>query len=122
MRRYHEQWVARHGKTAVELSGIPPTRFRGVIRFLEEFADGNEAKMKERGEIPLPLFIRHCADDLKAMYAEARMTVKPDASGEEIARWFWGETATGHLLRRVKDRMEASDDPRIKAAAFGIAR
>jgi hypothetical protein len=39
-----------------------------------------------------------------------------------IARWFWSETAVGQLLRRVRDRLDASDDPRFKAAAFGVAR
>ena len=48
--------------------------------------------------------------------------MKPGAGGEEIARWFWGETAMGQLLRRVRDRLEASDDKDWKAAAFGIAR
>jgi len=123
MRRYHEQWLARTGKTGVGVSGIPPTRFRGVVRFLQAFADGAEADMNERpAEMPLPLFIRRCVDDLKAMYVEARMQMQPQASGEQIARWFWGETAVGQLIRRVKERMEASEDQRMKGAAFGIAR
>lgn len=123
MRRYHEQWVQRTGKTGVGLSGIPPTRLRGVVRFLQAFADGKEADMTERpADVPLPTFIRRCADDLKALYAEAYMHMHPEASGANFARWFWGETAVGHLLRRVKDHMEASADQRMQAAAFGIAR
>lgn len=123
VRRYHEQWVQKHGKTMVGLSGIPPVRFRGVIRFLEAYAAGEPADMTERpADVPLPLFIRYCADDIKAMYYEARMMAKPGIGGEELARWFWGSTAAGTLLRRVRDRMDASDDPREKAAAFGIAR
>ena len=42
--------------------------------------------------------------------------------GEEVARWFWGETAAGQLLRRVRDRLDAAPDPASKAAAFGVAR
>ena len=123
MRHYHEQWVERTGRTAVGLCGLPPTRFRGVIRFLEAFAAGQEADMRERpADVALPAFIRHCVDDLKAMYSEARLVMKPADSGAEIAHWFWGETALGQLIRRVKERMEATNDPRMKAAAFGIAR
>jgi hypothetical protein len=59
---------------------------------------------------------------VKALFAEGYMATKPDADGEEIARWFWGETAVGQLLRRVRARLEASDDPSWKAAAFGVAR
>lgn len=123
VRRYYEQWVAQHGRTAVGLSRIPPARFRGVIRFLEAFAAGEQADMRERpAEVSLPAFIRACADDLKAMYYEARLIIRPESSGEDVARWFWGETAAGRLLRRVRDRLDASEDPREKAAAFGIAR
>jgi hypothetical protein len=123
MRRYQEQWVQRTGRTSVGLTRVPPTRFRGIIRFLQAFADGEEAEPRERPEgMPIPLFIRYAADDLKALYFEARMVMKPETTGEEFARWFWGETAVGTLIRRVRDRLDASDDPRMKAAAFGIAR
>ena len=124
MRRYHGEWLARNaGRTAFGLSGVPATRFRGAIRFLEAFVAGEGADMAERpAEIALPGFVRYCADDLKALYFEGRMAMKPAAGGDEIARWFWGETAAGQLLRRVRDRLDASDDPAWKAAAFGVAR
>jgi hypothetical protein len=124
MRRYHERWLETSGgRTLFGLSGVPATRFRGVIRFLEEFADGQDADMTERPpEVPLPGFIRYCADDLKTLYFEGHLAMKPSAGGDEIARWFWSETAAGRLLRRVRDRLDAAEDPRWKAAAFGIAR
>jgi len=121
---HYEQWVGGNGgRTAVGLSGIPASRLAGVVTFLRRFAAGEEADMSERSpELPLPNFIRYCADDLKALYVEGYMAMKPSARGDEIARWFWGETAGGQLLRRVRDRLDASDDPRFKAAAFGVAR
>ena len=124
MRRYHEQWLARNGgRTALGLTGIPPTRFRGVVRFLQDFAGGEDADMAERpADVALPNFIRWCVDDLKALYFEGHMAMKPAAGGDETARWFWAETAMGQLVRRVRGRLDASDDPRWKAAAFGIAR
>jgi hypothetical protein len=52
--------------------------------------------MEERPkEVPLPNFVRCCADEWKALYFEGR---------------------------RVRDRLEASEDSRWKAAAFGVAR
>jgi hypothetical protein len=124
MRQYHEQWLARSGgRTAFGLSGVPVTRFRGVVRFLQAFAAGEDADLEERpAEVPLPNFIRYCADDWKALYYEARLVMKPGATGDDVARWFWGETAAAQVLRRVGNRMEASEDPRWKAAAFGVAR
>jgi hypothetical protein len=124
MRRYHEQWLARSGgRTAFGLTAIPATRFRGVVRFLQSFATGEDADMPERpADVPRPGFIRWCADDLKALYFEGYLAMKPGAGGDEVVRWFWGETAVGQLLRRVRDRLDASDDKESKAAAFGVAR
>jgi hypothetical protein len=124
MRQYHEQWLARSGgRTAFGVSGVPATRFRGVVRFLQTFAGGEDTDMEERpADVPLPNFVRYCADDWKALYFEGRLAMKPASGGDEIARWFWGETAAGQVLRRVRDRLDASEDPRWKAAAFGVAR
>ena len=124
MRRYHEQWLTRSGgRTAYGLTGIPATRLRGAVRFLQSFAAGEDADMAERpADVSLAGFIRWCADDLKALYFEGHLAMKPGAGGDEIARWFWGETAVGQLLRRVRDRLDASEDKDWKAAAFGVAR
>ncbi|HVQ74384.1 MAG TPA: hypothetical protein VMT79_02490 [Candidatus Binatia bacterium] len=124
MRRYHEQWLERNGgRTALGLTGILPTRFRGIVRFLEDFAADQDVDMPERpADVPLPGFVRFCADDLKTLYFEGHMAMKSAADGDEIARWFWAETAAGQLLRRVRQRLDASDDPAWKAAAFGVAR
>jgi hypothetical protein len=118
------QWLGMSGgRTAFGLAGVPLARVGDVARFLQTFAAGGDADLPERPrDLPLPGFVRYCADDLKALYFEGRMAMKPTAGGDEIARWFWGETATGQLLRRVRDRLDASDDPRWKAAAFGVAR
>ena len=120
----HAQWLATNaGRTAFGLAGVPATRLVDVVRFLEAFVAGQDADMPERPpDLALPGFIRYCADDLKAVYFEGRLAMKPTAGGDEIARWFWSETATGQLLRRVRDRLDASDDPLCKAAAFGVAR
>ena len=124
MRRYHEQWLAQNGgRTTLGLTGIPPARFEDVVRFLLGFAAGEDADLAGRpAAMPLPGFIRWCADDLKTLYFEGALAMKPAAGGDEIARWFWAETAMGQLLRRVRARLDASDDPRWKAAAFGVAR
>jgi hypothetical protein len=123
-RAAHEQWVAANaGRTAFGLAGLPAERFDDVVHFLERFAAGEDADMPERPrELPLPDFIRYCADDLKALHVEGRLAATPAAGGDEIARWFWSQTATAQVLRRVRDRLDASDNPRWKAAAFGVAR
>jgi hypothetical protein len=124
MLTHHAQWRATNGgRTAFGLAGVPATRLVDVVRFLEAFVAGQDADTLDRSrDLALPSFIRYCADDLKAVYFEGRLAMKPTAGGDEIARWFWSETATAQLLRRVRDRLDASDDPLCKAAAFGVAR
>lgn len=124
LRPYYERWVEEHdGRTAVGLCGIPQRRWRGVIRFLEACSRGEEADIKERpAGVPVPQFLRYCVDDLKAFYYEARMAQRPSISEPELHRWFWGETAVGHLIRTVAERMQSSDDPTLKYMANGLAR
>ena len=124
MRMFYERWLEEHqGRTAVGLSGIPQRRWRGVIRFLQAVARGEDVDMKERpADVSLPQFIRYCVDDLKAFYYEARMVQKPGTPSEELHTWFWGETAVGQLIPTVGQRMNGSDDPAWKAVAYGISR
>ena len=122
--RAHAQWLAKSGgRTTFGLSGLPAERFGEVVDFLVRFAASGEGDVSGRpSDVSLPAFIRWAADDLKSLYYERRLLERPEAPGAEIARWFWGETAAAQVLRRVRDRLDASDDPRWKAAAFGVAR
>ena len=124
LRTFYERWVESHdGRTVVGLSGVPPRRYRGMIRFLEGYAMGKAPEYQERpADVPVPRFIRYCVDDLKAFYYEARLEQRPEASEEDLHRWFWGETAGGKLVADLAAHMNASDDPAIKGVAFGLAR
>jgi hypothetical protein len=122
MRRYREQWKERSGRTAVGVSGVAPVRFRGVVRFLEAFVKGDDRDLPERGDTPRPLFIRYCADDLRLLYLEARLVMKPGEAQADTQRWFWGETVLGSFLRTVRDVMNDSDDELMRGCAYGIAR
>jgi hypothetical protein len=107
----------------VGLGGIPQRRWRGVIRFLQAYARGEDVDMKERpADITQPQFIRYCVDDLKSFYYEARMTQRPEASATDLHTWFWGETAMGQLIPVVAQGMGATDDPTLQAIAYGLAR
>ena len=121
MRGYYERWVANHdGRTAVGNSGIPQRRFRGLVRFLEAYAAGTPADCPERPpDIPVPLFIRYVADDLKAFMLEARMEQRPQDYGNALHDWLWSQTAIGLLLGRVAQRLKQDGEEK---AGFGIAR
>ncbi|MCI0830837.1 MAG: hypothetical protein J4N67_11950 [Chloroflexi bacterium] len=124
LRAYYEQWVNAHAeRTAVGASTIPQRRFRGVVRFLEGYISGEESDMKERPQdSTVPQFVRHCVNDLKAFYYEARMAQRPDGADRDIHDWFWSKTAMGALVMALAQRMRDDEDAETKAVAYGIAR
>ena len=124
LRELYERWVTDHDeRTMAGLSGIPQRRFRGTVRFLEEYAQNGGADMKERPEdVSVPQFMRYCVDDIKAFYYEARMAQRSNATEEEIHSWFWGETAISKLILDVAKRMNETDDAELKVFANGLAR
>ena len=124
LRPFYERWVEGHdGRTAVGVSNIPQRRFRGMIRFLQSYAAGEDADIKERPQkLSVPQFIRYCVDDLKAFYFEARMCQRPSSTEPELHKWFWGETAAGDLTSKLAKRMIGAGDPAMERFAFGLAR
>lgn len=123
LRGYYERWQEQRGRTAVGITGIPQRRFRGIIRFLEAYAQGDDADMDERpGDVSVPQFVRYCADDLKAFCYEARMAQRPNDGEEDIHRWFWGETAVGALIDSITQRLNATGDAALQATAYGLSR
>ena len=124
LRPYYEQWLTAHaGRTAVGVTRVEPRRFRGLVRLLEAYSEARDVDVPEwNKDVPLPQFVRWAADDLKALYLEARMQQKPAASFQELNNWLWSQTALSNLLRAVRNRMRAQGDPKLDAIAFGIAR
>jgi len=123
LRGYYERWQEQRGRTAVGVTGIPQRRFRGIIRFLEAYAESDDADMDERpADVSVPQFVRYCADDLKAFCYEARMAQRPGDSEADIHTWFWGETAVGALIDSITQRLNATGDARLQATAYGLSR
>ena len=124
LRPYYERWVEKNGgRTAVGVSGVPQRRFRGVIRFLEAYAAGEDTDYDSRPEdVGVPQFIRYCVDDLKAFYYEARMEQRPGMDDAALHDWYWSETAMSGLIVKLAETMSQSDDPAVKAIPYGLAR
>ena len=123
LRPYYERWLEQRGRTAVGITGIPQRRFRGIVRFLEAYAENDGADMDERpADVTVPQFARYCADDLKAFCYEARMMQRPNDAEPDIHRWFWGESAVGALIDRITQRLNATGDAKLQATAYGLSR
>lgn len=66
--------------------------------------------------MPLAVALRLAAQDIKAFYLEA-VTARPGSaspSSAELNRWFWTETAAGHVLRAVKEGCVNEDDKTLR--------
>ena len=124
LRPYYERWVEKNGgRTAVGISGVPQRRFRGIVRFLEAYAAGEDTDYDGRPDgVGVPQFIRYCVDDLKAFYYEARIEQRPGADDSEIHEWYWGDTAMSGLIVKLAETMNQSEDPAVKAIPYGLAR
>ena len=123
LRGYYERWQEQRGRTAVGVTGIPQRRFRGIIRFLEAYAERDDADMDERpADVSVPQFVRYCADDLKAFCYEARMAQRPNDTEADIHTWFWGETAVGSLIASITQRLNSTGDAKLQATAYGLSR
>ena len=121
LRGYYERWAGEHdGRTAVGISGVPQRRFRGLVRYLQAYANGEDASYDAApSDVEPGRFIRLASDDLKAFYMEARFSQKPEQRHNDLQRWFWAETAMGTLLAGVAKRLASEGDERN---AQGIAR
>ncbi len=121
LRGYYERWVDEHeGRTMVGLSGVPQRQFRGLVRYLQAFADGEDAAYDRIPDGIEPVrFLRLASDDLKAFFMEARFSQRPNDRDDELQRWFWSETAMGNLIASVASRLAEQGN---EQAAWGLAR
>lgn len=123
LRHYQQRWQERTGRTSVGLTGVPVERFRGLVRLLEAVARGERPDPRERpADVEWPYFVRYAADDLRALYVEARFVMRPEDGQDDITRWLWTGTALGPVLVEVQRRLAESEDELDRAVAFGIAR
>jgi hypothetical protein len=120
------RWETRPAEphSHVGASTVAPAEFVNMVRFLQAYAGGEDAAdfSGRPAEISQLQFIRYAVEDLRVMYLETRMREEPAESGDDSARWLLGSTALGVFMRALRERMEASDDPKVKAGAAGMAR
>jgi hypothetical protein len=121
LRGYYDRFVEQHGRTAVGLTGVPSTRFRGLVRLLERYAAGEGVEVPS-DELSAAQYARFACDDIKAFFREARIQQYPAEDGPQIDAWFWQQTAMGALMRRVRDHMLASGDRQAEMPSYGIYR
>jgi hypothetical protein len=109
----HERWRARHGRSAVGLSGLSIAECGAYVACWLR----GEAPPSAHGAYSAPLLLRFAIDDLKAYYLEAGAGGTGRPSSRQLGDWFWNHTAAGTALYALRDMHQASDDERLKLIA-----
>ncbi len=116
MRTWYDVAINARGHTTVGASGLAIDDLPG---FLDDLLRGRVPQVGDPVAVPgVPLsrLVNLVADDVRALYAEA-LTAQPGQdrlSPNQLADWFYLETAAGRAFYAIKGMATQSDD-----AAFG---
>lgn len=126
MRTWYEMAIKARGHTTVGASGLTIDDLAGL------FDDLLRGQVPQTGVtadepvdglgVPLPRLANLAADDVRAMYAEA-LTAQPgqdQLSANQLADWFYRETAAGRAFYAVKRLGAASADTPFGEIAGGL--
>ncbi len=107
------------GRTFFGLSGASPDQVDDVAAALADIAESGELTNAPAGEVewahPMPLLLRHIADDLRGFYHEA-IAAQPGETPPDhdaLNDWIFGDTVLGEVLIALGDKLTAAgdDDP-----------
>ena len=114
LRNWYDIAVEKRGRTTVGVSGVDVDN---LADFISAFLTDKQPE-NPNPDYPLPHTLNLATDDLKAFYTEA-VTAQPGPTGtpDQLADWFYGQTAAGRLLYAIKDKGVRSDDKFFKIVA-----
>ena len=96
----------RRGRTTVGASGYD---IEEAARVVCRYADGAAPDAPGAGR-KLSHSLKLACDDLMAFYTEAATAQPGGAGSQDLADWFWGETAAGKALLALRERAGGEDD------------
>jgi hypothetical protein len=96
---WHDQNVARTGRTTVGVSG------------LDIPAAGALLSAALVGQLPPAQALKEAIDDLRAYYLEAASAFPDPGTAKKRKAWLWDETLFGKALLDLQPRLAASTDP-----------
>ena len=118
---------ARRGRTLFGVTGAAPDQIESVARAFGSIADGGNMAVLPEGDIewkfPMPLLVRHLADDLRTFYHEA-VAAQPGADApnhEALSTWLFSSTALGDAIKVIAGHLtEAGDTKSLMTRGFLI--
>ena len=118
---------AQRGRTLFGVTGAAPDQIESVARAFGSIADqGNLTALPEEDvewKFPMPLLVRHLADDLRTFYHEA-VASQPGAGApnhEALSSWLFNSTALGDAIQLIAGHLaEAGDTKSLMTRGFLI--
>ena len=118
-------WAAEtrrtRGRSTFGLSGAGVDQVDDVVEALAEIADSGNIADPPASKIewahPMPLLIRHLADDLRSYYHEA-IAAQPGPTPPDhnaLNDWIFGSTALGDTFIQIADHLSAAGDDDLMA-------
>jgi hypothetical protein len=102
---WHDQSVARLGRTTVGISGLDmPGAGALVSRALS-------------GDLPEAQALKEAIDDLRAYYLEAASAFPDPGTPGTRKKWFWEETQLAKAMLALQPKLAASPDPQHRILA-----
>jgi len=102
---WHDQAVARTGRTTIGVSG------------LDMPAAGALLSSALQGDLPPAQALKEAVDDLRAYYLEAASAFPDPGTPAMRKAWLWDETRFGKALLDLQPKLSASADPQHKILA-----
>ena len=117
LRNWYDIAVAKRDRTTV---GVSDLKVDNLADFISSFLSDKQPQ-NPNPDYPLAHTLNLATDDLKAFYTEAVMSQPgPAATSNQLADWFYGQTAAGRLLYAIKDKGTQSDDQYLKIVAGAL--
>ena len=103
---WRERFLAANGRTIVGISGMAIDE---AVAFLGAVLETGRIDRVDDGD--LGMAVRNATEDLRNWYVEAA-SARPGgaASAEQLADWFWGDTAAGAAILALHPVAVASDN------------
>jgi hypothetical protein len=118
LKSWHDQAIAKHGRTAFGVSGLGPERVDELASLIAAAAFDVLGETPEGAAVEMPALLRFAADDLRAYHMESA-AAQPAAStptADDLARWLYGNTVLGDALYMARDALMAHEDDRALQA------
>ena len=113
---WHNLALETRGRTSV---GAAKIDIEASARFLHDLLEGNGMAANPSPTLTLGQAFRGASEDMKTFYMEAATAQPGQASSQDLATWFWGQTSAGALLLALHPVSLASQDDGVRRVASG---